>query len=62
MKLTSNHHPMRSWAVTLLAMLISVWLAAGPAAAAKELAVEDFKFDGPLGSHGATIERIGENR
>lgn len=60
MNLLSNHYPMRSWAVTLLAMLIPVWLAAGPAAA-KELAVEDFKFDGPLGSHGATIKRIGEN-
>lgn len=30
-------------------------------AAAAELAVEDFKFDGPLGSQGTTIERLGPN-
>lgn len=44
----------------LLAMATAVWPAARPAAA-KELAVEDFQFDGPLGSDGATIERLGEN-
>ena len=28
---------------------------------ARELSVEDFKFDGPLGSEGATIERVDSN-
>jgi len=30
-------------------------------AAAGKLSAEDFKFDGPLGSQGATIEEMGEN-
>ncbi len=30
-------------------------------AAAGELSVDDFRFDGPLGSHGARIERVGPN-
>ncbi|HUT34862.1 MAG TPA: M14 family zinc carboxypeptidase [Planctomycetota bacterium] len=30
-------------------------------AGAAELAVEDFKFDGPLGSQGTTIEKVGTN-
>ncbi len=43
--------------------MIAPWLCLGPLALAAppELAVEDFRFDGPLGSQGARIERVGRN-
>jgi len=46
---------------TLLAL---AWLClplGGKAAAAGELSVDDFQFDGPLGCAGATIEKLGAN-
>jgi len=40
---------------------VAILLIGVPIAAAGELSVDDFKFDGPSGSDGATIEKIGEN-
>lgn len=48
------------WALTLLALSLVVSGSVGSVAAG-ELSVEDFKFDGPLGSQGATIERVDRN-
>lgn len=45
----------------LLAALMTVLLIGVPIAAGGGLSVNDFKFDGTLGSQGATIEKIGEN-
>ena len=44
------------------AMLGLAFVAATAVAHAGELSVEDFKFDGPLGSQGAKIEKIDRNR
>jgi len=40
------------------AVLVTLFLTGGSAATAGELSVDDFKFDGPLGSHGAKIEKL----
>jgi hypothetical protein len=48
----------------VLAAAFAIQLAGAAVArddAVQELAVEDFSFDGPLGSQGATIERLGSN-
>lgn len=48
----------------LIALLAGALAASGPAfaqAAAGELGVEDFSFEGPLGSQGASIEKIRRN-
>lgn len=42
-------------------LLLLVLMLMGAVAGAAELSVDDFRFDGPLGSHGATIERLGPN-
>ncbi len=44
-----------------LAALALLLAACCGAAAAAELSESDFKFDGPLGSHGAQVERVGPN-
>ena len=49
----------RGWCMALQAVFVVTLVAGG--LAARELTVEDFKFDGPLGSHGASIERLGTN-
>jgi len=41
--------------------LVTFLLISVPIAAAGELSVDDFKFDGASGSHGATVEKIEEN-
>jgi hypothetical protein len=51
----------RHWLVQA-AMFATVALMSINVSAAGELSVDDFTFDGPLGSHGTSIERIGENR
>jgi len=45
----------------LLVALMTVLMIGLPMAAGGELSVEDLKFDGPLGSHGATVKKIAEN-
>jgi len=45
----------------LLGVLMMLVLIGVPAAVAGELSVNDFKFDGPLGSQGATIEKIADS-
>ena len=60
MKNRSGFRTGGSFVVALLAMSVVAQLASGRAAA-RELTVADFKFDGPLGSHGATVGKIGTN-
>lgn len=47
--------------VLLLTMLAMVFWASAPITEAAELSVDDFKFDGPSGSHGAKVEKVAEN-
>jgi len=42
-------------------LIAALLVLSSPWAAAAELQVEDFRFDGPLGSDGAKIERLGTN-
>jgi len=44
-----------------LAMLTIAFWASTPIGNATELSVDDFKFDGPSGSHGAKVEKVAEN-
>ena len=44
-----------------LSISMMLALCGGRFLTAEELTVDDFKFDGPMGSHGATIERVAEN-
>lgn len=48
------------WAV-LAATIATITACHTTCAAADELSVSDFKFDGPLGSQGTTIEKVGDN-
>lgn len=50
----------RLWPERLILAAVLTW-AGGPGAAAGELSVEDFKFDGPLGSDGATVEKLAKD-
>jgi len=45
----------------LLATALVAFVGICPLVSARELSVDDFDFDGPLGSQGATIERIARN-
>jgi hypothetical protein len=49
------------WLAAVLWAMSAVMQLASGRVAAQELTVADFKFDGPLGSHGATVAKIGEN-
>ncbi len=40
---------------------IGLWIMAGMQCNSKELSVDDFTFEGPLGSQGASMEKIGTN-
>jgi hypothetical protein len=51
----------RSYWLALAAMFAAFTVVNATLAAAGELSVDDFKFDGPMGSQGATIEKIGQN-
>ena len=41
--------------------IIILFFAASACESKKELTVKDFKFDGPMGSEGASIEKIDKN-
>jgi hypothetical protein len=47
--------------LTALAVALAVALGTAHPAAGRELSVEDFTFDGPFGSQGATVEKLGPN-
>lgn len=55
-----NHFPLTG---TLLALFLAIVLVGcgGGQSDVQELTVDDFRFDGPLGSDGTTIEKIGTN-
>lgn len=57
--------PAMAWAAGCMALALSGICPASNSgatlASASELSVEDFTFDGPLGSDGATIEKLGRN-
>ncbi|WP_178095818.1 hypothetical protein, partial [Pseudomonas sp. Kh7] len=61
MTLSVRLHRISRRMVGRLAAAILLPAALGGTAPAAELSVDDFKFDGPLGSHGAQIERVGRN-
>jgi len=47
--------------LSLRAMLFTIAITTAGVATAAELSVGDFKFDGPLGSQGTTIEKLDTN-
>lgn len=49
------HASLRSSVAAVVLLILSSWLAAA------ELSVDDFRFDGPLGSGGTRVEKLGVN-
>ena len=57
---TSRRRTRGYWLV-LAVVFVTITVTQANAATASELSVDDFKFDGPLGCQGATIEKVDEN-
>ena len=56
-----NRWRIRLGLLPLLVLSVAATATAGAETEARGLEVEDFRFDGPLGCAGATIEKLGHN-